>query len=123
ALLTMGLVTLASISFGTEQSYFIHQVVFAMISLVAFVGIMRSDYQQLIKLSPIFYAVNCLLLVLVGLVGHVSHGAASWLQLGPLNIQPSEIAKISLLLMLTWFVAYSRQRQWRWPRLLAGMCL
>src|ERR1700722_1011309 len=49
------------------------------------------------------YVVGLLLLVAVMVHGHSSLGAARWLQLGPLQIQPSEIMKIGLVLALARF--------------------
>jgi rod shape determining protein RodA len=46
------------------------------------------------------YAVALLLLVAVDLVGKVGMGAQRWLVLGPIQIQPSEIAKVAVILML-----------------------
>ena len=49
------------------------------------------------------YAAGLLLLVAVDLVGHTTMGAQRWLQLGPIQIQPSEIMKIGLVLALARF--------------------
>jgi cell division protein FtsW len=52
------------------------------------------------KYSPHFYAITVILLVLVLLFGFVGNGAQRWISIGPLTIQPSEIGKLSLILML-----------------------
>jgi len=49
------------------------------------------------------YAIGCVLLVLVDVVGHHALGAQRWLQIGPVTIQPSEIMKIGLVLALARF--------------------
>src|SRR5262249_7909163 len=49
------------------------------------------------------YAIGCVLLVLVDVVGHHALGAQRWLQVGPITIQPSEIMKIGLVLSLARF--------------------
>lgn len=49
------------------------------------------------------YAAGLLLLVAVDLVGHTTMGAQRWLQLGPIQIQPSEIMKIGVVLALARF--------------------
>ena len=49
------------------------------------------------------YAAGLLMLVAVDLVGHTTMGAQRWLQLGPVQIQPSEIMKIGLVLALARF--------------------
>jgi rod shape determining protein RodA len=50
------------------------------------------------------YAAGLLLLVGVALFGEVSHGARRWLHLGVTRIQPSEIMKLAVPLMLAWFL-------------------
>ncbi|HLY04244.1 MAG TPA: FtsW/RodA/SpoVE family cell cycle protein, partial [Rhizomicrobium sp.] len=47
------------------------------------------------------YIISFLLLIAVEIVGHVGLGAQRWLEIGPLQIQPSELMKISLVLALS----------------------
>ena len=50
--------------------------------------------------TPYLYIITIFLLVLVLVVGFVGNGAKRWISIGPLTIQPSEIAKISIILIL-----------------------
>ena len=50
------------------------------------------------------YFVSFLLLVAVEVVGHVGLGAQRWIELGPLELQPSELMKIALVLALARFL-------------------
>lgn len=52
------------------------------------------------KYTPHFYVGTILLLILVLIVGFVGNGAQRWISIGPLTIQPSEIAKLTLIMML-----------------------
>ncbi len=61
------------------------------------------DLRVWFQLAYPTYAVGLLLLVAVMLVGHHSLGAKRWLQLGPVQIQPSEIMKIGMTLSLARF--------------------
>ena len=47
-----------------------------------------------------FYAISLLLLVVVKVAGHTGLGAERWIQIGPIEIQPSELMKIALILTL-----------------------
>ena len=55
------------------------------------------------KYTPHFYAVTVVLLLLVLAVGIVGNGAQRWISIGPLTIQPSEIAKLSMIMMLSYY--------------------
>lgn len=52
------------------------------------------------KYTPHLYAVTIILLVLVLIVGMVGNGAQRWISIGPLTIQPSEIAKLTMIMMI-----------------------
>lgn len=52
------------------------------------------------KYTPALYAITVVLLLLVLIFGFVGNGAQRWISIGPITIQPSEIAKLSLILML-----------------------
>ena len=56
----------------------------------------------------IFYAVMVLLLAAVLVVGSTRMGASRWFALGPLSFQPSEFAKLAVLLTLARFFAYTK---------------
>ena len=58
------------------------------------------------------YVLGLILLIAVALFGDVSKGARRWLHLGVVRIQPSEIMKIAMPLMLAWFFA-QREGQFR----------
>ncbi|NCX62827.1 MAG: rod shape-determining protein RodA, partial [Betaproteobacteria bacterium] len=51
------------------------------------------------------YVLGLILLIAVALFGDVSKGARRWLHLGVVRIQPSELMKIAMPLMLAWFFA------------------
>ncbi|MEC5384823.1 rod shape-determining protein RodA [Uliginosibacterium sp. H3] len=59
--------------------------------------------QNLYNLALPLYVVGVLLLVAVALVGESSKGAQRWLNLGVARIQPSELMKIAMPLMLAWY--------------------
>lgn len=52
------------------------------------------------KFTPHFYFTTIILLLLVLIIGFVGNGAKRWIAIGPLTIQPSEIAKLSMVMML-----------------------
>jgi len=59
--------------------------------------------QHLERIAVPLYVVGLILLICVALFGEISHGARRWLHLGVTKIQPSEIMRIAVPMMLAWF--------------------
>jgi rod shape determining protein RodA len=80
------------------------------------------DYRRIVNAAPYLYGVGVLLLVLVLTpLGEVVNGNKSWLDLGFVKFQPSELAKLFTLLYLTSFLASVRKRPLDlWTVLIAG---
>ena len=74
---------------------------FASICMIAVAQITPDNLEQY---SPWLYTIASLLLILVLLVGHQSQGARRWLGVGPLQIQPSEIMKLAMPMMIAWII-------------------
>ena len=60
--------------------------------------------------TPFMYICTVALLVLVLLIGFAGNGAQRWISIGPLTIQPSEIAKLTMLMMLSRYFADNEAR-------------
>lgn len=70
----------------------------------------RIDPRVYQKYTPYFYGATLFLLVLVLVVGFVGNGAQRWISIGPLTIQPSEIAKLTMIMMLSdYFSRFEKQ--------------
>lgn len=69
--------------------------------------------QRLMHLALPLYVGGLLLLIAVALFGDISKGARRWLNLGFMRIQPSEIMKIAMPLMLAWYFQ-KRESLLRW---------
>lgn len=59
--------------------------------------------QKLQRIAPSLYVFGVLLLISVALFGTVSHGARRWLNIGLTQIQPSEVMRIAMPMMLAWY--------------------
>lgn len=62
------------------------------------------------KYARVFFAVAMFLQVLVLFVGKSVNGNRNWLMIGPIGVQPSEFLKISVIIVLAWFIS-SRQNE------------
>ena len=106
-LLVIGLVMVLSASsvqslaeFGSTWVYFVRQVMWVLLGVVALFIASRVDYRMLGKLSVPLLVVSLALLVVVLIpgLGISVNGARAWLGFGPLRMQPSEVVKLALLL-------------------------
>lgn len=108
-LLCFGLIMLYSASsyeaqakFGSSVYYLEKQIKATAIGLAAMVFLIFVDYHYWIKLSGLAYIVSVITILLVKTpLGIEANGATRWIEVGGLSIQPSEFAKIAVILFLT----------------------
>lgn len=74
-----------------------------LVALIAMWLVANMPLHYLLRSAVPIYAVGMVLLVCVALFGEVSHGARRWLNLGIATIQPSELMKIAIPLMMAWY--------------------
>ncbi|KKW22184.1 MAG: Stage V sporulation protein E (Required for spore cortex synthesis) [Parcubacteria group bacterium GW2011_GWA1_51_12] len=112
ALTVGGLVFLSSASvalsenrFGTIYYFSLRHIFAILVGAALFLAIQTVPYRFWKKLAlPLMaFSIILLSLVLFTSLGFTSGGATRWLSIGPIFFQPSEIAKISLVLFLAWW--------------------
>jgi rod shape determining protein RodA len=102
AILTIGLITLTSAT-GDNPARFTSQIVNIAVALgVMWVGANTSP-QMLMRIAVPVYVTGLILLIGVAVAGDVVNGARRWLNLGFTRIQPSEIMKIAVPMMMAWY--------------------
>lgn len=87
--------------YGDSLYFFKRYVAFALLSVgvtVPFVLFVTPHFWR--AFGVLLYAVSLFLLMLVLVIGTVGGGAQRWLVIGPLTVQPSEVAKLALILVL-----------------------
>lgn len=111
-LVVIGLVLLYSTSayngrvkFNDPLYYLKKQGFAALLGLCGMVFIARVDYHRWVPLAVPGYLAAIGLSVAVMLFGDEYNGSKRWLSLGPVSFQPSEFAKVALILFLAWFVS------------------
>jgi len=96
--------------FGHSYHFVLRQVMWLAVGLLGMFGLMKLDYHTL-REPAVVYTVLCVVLVL--LVGALfmdkSHATHRWIKLGPAQIQPSELAKLAVILYLAWFLDLKRR--------------
>lgn len=84
----------AELKTGNAAYYLIRQGIFAIIGVVAMLSVSFFNYNRWKNWSLIMMIGIIVLLILVLLVGQTSNGSVRWLQIGPIQFQPSEVAKL-----------------------------
>jgi len=100
-LIILGLITLAGSNLETSK-IIVNQVFNISVGLIIFTLVTFTNPRILFGYAPILFFLTIFLLVLVHFFGIESNGAKRWLAFGGLNLQPSELIKITLPLMIAW---------------------
>jgi len=105
-LIALGLVTLYAAIHQGEMALWRRQLIFLSVGLSVFLFVCFIPVRVVGLASWPFYIVALLLLAMVPLFGDVQMGARRWLDLGVMNLQPSELMKWALMLVLaSWFAS------------------
>jgi len=106
ALLPLMLIGLASIysASGQDAGVVMRQMVNMSVALFLMWAVANVPPQHLARFALPMYVLGLLLLIGVALFGEISHGARRWLHIGVTRIQPSELMKLAIPLMLAWFL-------------------
>jgi cell division protein FtsW len=117
ALCLFGAVMILSASAVTAEQQYGHSYIFLarqaawlLLGLTGMFVLMRTDYRKLREPGVIYPVVCVVLLMLVGTFFlDKSHATHRWIKIGPVNIQPSELAKLAVILYLAWFLDLKRR--------------
>ena len=98
AIIIIGLVNLYSATRVAPRGLYQQQLAFLAFGFLVFIAIASIDYRAYERAAYAIYGVAIVLLIAVLLGGKVAKGSSRWLSLGPVGIQPSELAKIALII-------------------------
>jgi len=102
ALMFVSLVVLYSATDGNWMRV-LGQLVNILVAFVALWIVANMPLHWLMRIAVPMYVLGMLLLIGVALFGEISHGARRWLNIGVATIQPSELMKIAVPLMMAWY--------------------
>jgi cell division protein FtsW len=85
---------------GNGHYFMVRQAFYAVAGLTLTYVLSRTDYHRLRRLGLPALLVSAVLLIVVKLTGRHAGGAVRWIQLGPIHVQPAEVAKLALILWL-----------------------
>ncbi|MBP1999328.1 cell division protein FtsW [Paenibacillus shirakamiensis] len=97
--------------FNYDSMYFTSkQIIFAFIGLIAMFITMNIRYEKYKKLFVPLFIISIILLILVLIVGSKLNNARSWFILGPIALQPTELAKTAVILYLAALISKKGER-------------
>ena len=127
SVLTLGVICLLIIASATHANidgtpgqfdFVMKQGIFMAGGIVIAAGSLYFDYRKLYRWVPVLYGINAILLLVVKFAGTSALGAQRWIQIGPFTLQPSEFAKLFMIICLARLLANSKSGFQTWKSLL-----
>lgn len=116
-IMCFGLIMMFSASYASayytkdnSAYYFIKQGLIALGGTVVMLVISRMNYQYLRILSLPMLAGSIVLLILVPIIGFDAGGATRWIKVGPVQLQPSEVAKFAVIVSFSSMISVFREK-------------
>ncbi len=117
-LIAFGLIILYSTSsyngrvkFHDSAYYFKKQLFATALGGICMYVVSRIDYHIMVRFAPLVYASSLILSTLVLFIGDEYNGSKRWLSLGPFSFQPAELAKLAVVLFITWIICRSKKKK------------
>lgn len=99
ALTILGILVIGSAKESVQNK----QTLGLFLGIIAMLCVSMMDYSFLLRFSWLYYIMNIGLLVLVKVIGDDSNGATRWVEIAGIRFQPSELAKIIIILFFAYF--------------------
>ena len=102
-----------------QETLYLKQAQWIIIGLIAIGVVICIDYRFICQFAYVIYAVSILLLVLVLLYGYATHGSQRWIVIGGFFFQPSELVKLTIIIVLArYFDDHMIERSYKLKELL-----
>ncbi|MBF7083711.1 rod shape-determining protein RodA [Desulfallas sp. Bu1-1] len=88
-----------------KKEYVFKQFIWVLVGIIAAMAVIYIPYEDWRKYTRHLYVINLLMLGLVLVLGHTAMGAQRWINIGPFVFQPSEFAKLIIIVTLADFLA------------------
>jgi cell division protein FtsW len=97
--------------YGHSTHFLARQLVWLVLGLAGMAVLMRLDYHRLREPAVVFTALSVVFVLLIALFFlDKSHATHRWIRFGSFNLQPSELAKLAVILYLAWFLDHRRRK-------------
>jgi cell division protein FtsW len=95
--------------FGNGYHFLFRQLLWVALGIAGMFWLMNTGYRKLCQPTAIFSGLSVTILLLIAVVFlDRSHATHRWVRLGPLGLQPSELAKLVVIFYLAWFLEIRR---------------
>jgi cell division protein FtsW len=99
----------ASEQFGAGYIFLLRQLIYVVLGIAGMFWLMNMDYRRLRQPRVVFTGLALSFVLLVGVFFlDRSHQTHRWFRMGPFSFQPSEMAKLALIIFLAWFLELRR---------------
>jgi cell division protein FtsW len=96
--------------YGHGYTFLLRQVLWLAIGIAGMFRLMNMDYRKLRQPRVIFTGLSVTLVLLIAVFFlDRSHATHRWIRVGPLSMQPSELAKLAVIFYLAWFIDIRRR--------------
>ncbi len=96
--------------YGHGYTFLLRQVLWLALGIAGMFRLMNMDYRKLRQPPVIFTALSVTLVLLIAVFFlDRSHATHRWIRMGPLSMQPSELAKLAMIFYLAWFIDIRRK--------------
>jgi rod shape determining protein RodA len=126
AILSLGVLSIYSATHTQPTAglpLYAKQIAWIAIGAAAFLVMLVIDYHTIARLAYPLYALVLVLLAVVLVMGKTSRGAQRWIPIGPFAFQPSEFAKLVLILVLASYYARGSREGWLQRVVLPGLIM
>ena len=108
-LIAIGFVALYSATTSSDSEELTKQIIWFVIGIPVMILVTVIDYKMIAKVSPFFYGIILILLVLVLFTTPIN-GATSWFEIGFFSLQPAEFAKIFVIIVFASVIAKIQEK-------------
>jgi len=108
---------------GATRSEFYRQVIYMVFGLVVLAYFSLIDYRSLGRVYGLTYLATLLMLLTVRVIGHTALGAQRAISLGIIDLQPSELSKLLVIIVLARFLSDRRAAIKSWATFAVGVAL
>ncbi|HZP46514.1 MAG TPA: rod shape-determining protein RodA [Candidatus Binataceae bacterium] len=107
-LAAVGVVSVLSVTWGNTRHALdplvVRQLTWIAVGVVLMITVGLFDYRSLSAWAYVFYALTVILLGIVAVAGHSTGGSQRWINLGVFKLEPSEIAKLAVVLVMVHYL-------------------